>query len=574
MKVPVEPVAGPLADQRPDPGSAARTVELNNIAAARDSQTENDMKKMILDNKCKPGPAGGRTAAWIASVVISACLAVPVNAEVYDDFENAALSALRWTGTVWFGTGTQTVTNGQMKIDVTPYGNHAFSFAQSVRTWTLREGRTLEFRADLVSSNGDGAVGYIAFHLGDGNNGYMLMVDEDTIALHKRSNPLTLFLLTNGAPVKVSNVKLVLSMTGVQSGVLLKVRILDNDNVGAVIFESEYWDTAIADPMQIGSDNPPESFLGQTSRLYLSLYHDNAGMLDPEVTLPHLGKAEVVFDNAEVIEYYPPHLDISRSTNGVDLTWGLPLEEHIVVEADQLPGSWSPCPQPHTRTNDTFYLTLPCQSPEQFFKLIRGTQFTDGFSTLVPSWTPWFPGAGKDWIVTNGALRVSLANQPAYGGLALCPLGVTNAEVVLSDFYASVDILDWVTSSTNWSALALFARGKMSPNSGYFGGLTLNPGGTNGLMRPWLLGPERGYLYGEPFYIHEIPLPYRLQFSMVGTNMSFRVLRLATGQPIREMSWDGWTLTNGIVGLWYNGRTEAGDSYTNTVDNFFMSGTK
>ena len=109
--------------------------------------------------------------------------------------------------------------------------------------------------------------------------------------------------------------------------------------------------------------------------------------------------------------------------------------------------------------------------------------------------------------------------------------------------------------------------------TGYFGGLSLNSGGDPGLVAPWIFVPERGYLDGAPFYIHQIPPPYRLQFSMVGTNMSFRVLRPGTGQPIREMSWSGSTLTNGFVGLWFRGQT-AGDSYTNTVDNFFLSGTK
>ena len=271
-------------------------------------------------------------------------------------------------------------------------------------------------------------------------------------------------------------------------------------------------------------------------------------------------------------------------TKSVLLSWPEPSEEQIVVGADSLTSPvWTPWPEPIFKRFAQMCMTVPTTANSWFAKLVPGRYFVDDFSdswgpfTNRTAWTPWFHNPGEEWMVADGVLKMFISSPPQYAGLALCPLGATNTEAVLWDFSASVDILDWVTSSNNWSSFALMGRVRFNPTSGgtgYFGGLTLNSGATNGLIEPWLLGPDPGYPAGEPFYVHQYPPPYRLQFSMVGTNMSFRVLRLATGQPIRQMSWNGSILTNGVVGLWFNGRKNPGDYYTNTVDNFSMSGTK
>jgi hypothetical protein len=546
------------------------------------------MKEMILDHKRKPGHARalrGRTAGLAAGLALAAAgiYGTSVLAKVYDDFENPTNSQTLWTGHVWYGTGGQTVTNGRVRLYVTPNvsGGGAFSFLQSVRTWTLREGRTLEFKADLLSSNGDGALGYIAFHLGDGNSGYMLMVDEDTIALHKRSNPLTLFLLTNGAPVKVSNVKLVLSMTGVQSGVLLKVRVLDNDNAGAVVFEREYCDTAGADPMERGTDDPPESFLGQTSCLYLSLFRD-PGYFDPDVTLPPLAKAEVVWDNAEVLEYDVPSLQIA---NSVLLTWSANTEEEqIVVIADSVTSTnWTPCPQPIFTGSGGLSVAVPITANQQFFKLVPGRQFVDNFSdtwgpfTNRDSYMEFVKDPGEEWYVTNGVLRLAAVHS-AYAGFLLAPLG-TNAAAKHEDFFTSADILDWVTNGTNWSLFSLLGRyviGTPTSGNGYGGLLSLNSGGIAGRVK-LIIGNGSAGVDGPTFDMAAHPPPYRLEFSGVGNpicQLRFRVLSLTTGELIAEQRELGTGYTSGLPGIWVNTRNEAGDTFAITADNFFVTGTK
>jgi len=518
-------------------------------------------------------------AALVATVAVCACTAVRLDAVVYDDFESATRTATLWSNMVWYGTGGYLVTNGQARVFATPDtpGYGAFSFLVSRRTWTVQEGRTLEFRIDLLGSSGDGALAVFGFFSELAGAGYNFALDQDTLAVWKHPSPLSCFFFTNNTPVKVSNVKLVLSMTGTNSSVLLKFKVLDNDNAGAVLFEGEYLDTPAEDTMQRGTDDPPESYLGQSGLLQAYVFRD-PGYFDPDVTLPPNAQAEVVFDNAEVVEtfeYSPPHLAISPATNGVDLSWLSPPEEHIVVAADQLAGPWRPCWKPHSQSNDVCCLNLPCQSAQQFFRLTPGRQFTDDFSTLVPSWRPWFQSAGEEWIVTNGVLQVSF-NQPAIPGLALCPLGATNVEAILGDFCASVDVLSWVTSTTNSITVALFARGQIYTENwgdGYFGGIGLNYNGIPGRVTPWTYH-DGSEARGFAFDVAAFPPPYRLQLSGVGDRLKFQVWSLTTGELIREMNYGSSTFANGIVGLWFTGRAEAGDSFTITLDNFFMSGTK
>lgn len=266
-------------------------------------------------------------------------------------------------------------------------------------------------------------------------------------------------------------------------------------------------------------------------------------------------------------------LDISKS---VLLSWPEPSQEQIVVGSGSLTGPvWTPWPEPIFNRFGQMCMAVPTTASQHYFKLTPGRQFADDFSSVAPTWMDWSKEPGLEWVITNGVLKVSMSPTPT-GAFVLVPLG-TNAAATLQDFYTSVDILDWVTSGNNWSVCALIGRGKLDnvgESTAYFGGVVLNHDGISGLVEPWIYVPERGYLDGATFYIHQIPPPYRLQFSMVGTNISFRVLRAATGQPIREMLWSGSELTNGVVGIWFSERNNAGDYSTNALDNFFLSGTK
>ncbi len=525
----------------------------------------------------------------IAGVAIRICSPVRVDALNLDDFNNPATSGTNWTKVCFFGACGHEFTNGQAKLSVTPSGEHGFAGLTSLQQWTLREGRVLEFRVDLLSSSGDGAMARLNCAFGNPNK-YMLFVDQDTIGLLKREQEtLQLFFLTNGPTVKVTNVKLVLVMTGgPESSVLLHWEILDNDQAGRVLFEGSQRDTAGADSMVTGShksgDSPPGSFLGMTGNFNISLYHDNAGWLDPNVAIPPQGKAEVIFDNAEVLEYDAAVLDIQ---NSVLLTWSEnTAKEQIVLAADSLTSAnWTPWPEPMFKRFGGFRMAVPVTPNQQYFKLTSGKQFTDDFGNPNQPFAnrnPWrLRGdlTADEFIITNGVLRVDWPFAPpgwptptAYQFTTLPP----GSDVVVGNSYSSVDILSWEVSSIDDSACAIAARAIRNPDGSFHGGaagLVLNPNGVKGDLAPWVSWAGSTQ-YGPTFRMVETPPPYRLQLSVVGPTWTLRVVSLATQVLIREMTMTSNVRNEGLAGLWIQAPPEATlKSHSITLDNFFVTGT-
>jgi hypothetical protein len=523
---------------------------------------------------------GRRAAAWLLGLTLASAallFSTALFAEVLDDFSDPAKSQQIWTGSVWFGTGDQLVTNGQVRISVTPFGDHGFSSLGSVRTFTLREGRTLEFRADLVSSSGDGAVAQLGFALGDVDVGYVFNLDQDTISLLKREDPFQLFLLTNGLPIDVTNVKLVVSMTGVQSNVLVQLKILDNEQSGRVVYATNLWDTPNRDPMQVGTDDPPGNCLGRAGRFYLGLYHDNVGWLDPTVEIPPLGEAEVVFDNAEVLEYDSAW--IAPPSTAVLLSWPEnTAEEQIVVGANSLTSSvWTPWPEPIFKRFGELCMAVPTTNTQQFFKLVPGTQFIDDFDP--PKWPyaskgGWVPGFYVDadtnrWAVTssNGVLRVQTLAIPVdpSGRLVIKPPG---PYVQVKDFWVAVDILNFDTTRQD-AAIGLAARvgGDLDhwpgANNGYIANLWPNWGGANkAVLNLWTGSGTGGQ---SPVFDFKPGTPYRFIFSGVGRRLSVELIDLELQQrAVAPLVVTDSRFSQGAVGFFMG----AG------ADTFFVTGTK
>jgi hypothetical protein len=272
---------------------------------------------------------------------------------------------------------------------------------------------------------------------------------------------------------------------------------------------------------------------------------------------------------------------VLRSPQSVLLSWPEPTQEQIVVGSDSLASNavWTPWPEPIFKRFGQMCMAVPTTESKEFFQTVPGRQLADGFDytwgpfTNRDSWTPIFLEAEDDWFVTNGVLRM-IKTPNASLGFGLIAFG-TNAAATLRDFYASVDIVDWAPSGSNSSDFALGGRGRfVSPTyaQGYFGFLTLNADGVPGKVRPWIYTPSGG-TYGTAFDLQQYPLPYRLQFSVVGTSISFKVLNPATGQLIQPVSSSSSTLPGGFAGLWLQGGVNPGDSSGISLDNFFVSGT-
>jgi hypothetical protein len=259
--------------------------------------------------------------------------------------------------------------------------------------------------------------------------------------------------------------------------------------------------------------------------------------------------------------------------------WPDPAQEQIVVGSDSPTGPvWTPWPEPIFKRFGQMCLAVPTTATQQFFKTVSGRQladdFTDSwwpFTNRIP-WTNWLVNPGEDWFVTNGVLKLAVSPGTNSPGFLLLP-DWTNA---VQDFYTSIDILDWVTSTNNWSIFALIGRGKIhgvTSANGHIGGLVLNSDGIAGNVTLYLWD---GYtdVFGPSFDMGANPLPYRLELSQVGNNLWLRVRSLTTKAVIREQALVVTKYTQGWVGLWIKGRNDPGDTFTITADNFFATGTK
>lgn len=311
-----------------------------------------------------------------------------------------------------------------------------------------------------------------------------------------------------------------------------------------------------------------DTFSGTDIDTTISLYHDNTGSWDPTVEIPHLGKAEVVFDNPEVLEYDAPVLDIQKS---VLLSWPVnTAEELIVVRADSPESNavWTPVLEPIFKRFGELCTTVPVTQSQQFFKLVPGIQIRDDFSDSSGPFAgrnPWVPhfwapadAARISFTVSNGAFHLqSPAPGPVDGRVLLAP--PYGSERKFSDFSGSVDILQFaVGSNVGIGILGRLTLWEPVPDcNGYMGQLYLNR------ISPWI------YDHGVPLNFTFNPYAqYRLQFSALGTHVTVRLLNLVTGEIIEQQVTDNH-FTQGHVGLILP--MKAQQPFDITLDNFIMT---
>ena len=183
--------------------------------------------------------------------------------------------------------------NGQLKFTLQPVGASIFSAStKTSETFTLQEGRTVEFRVDLVTGNGADSFAVLAF-IPSGSDisqlaGYGLAKSPTDILISKGINK---YFYAATPTTKNDNVTMVLSMTVKNGSVILYAKVLDKDNNNAVIFEQTAVDTPEAD-LLVGNatDSPAAPYLG-SGNFVLICYEDNGRTQT---------SYEVTFDNAEV----------------------------------------------------------------------------------------------------------------------------------------------------------------------------------------------------------------------------------------------------------------------------------
>jgi hypothetical protein len=216
--------------------------------------------------------------------------------------------------------------------------------------------------------------------------------------------------------------------------------------------------------------------------------------------------------------------------------------------------------------------------PEQYFKLVPGIQFIDDFNP------PKLPCKTKaEWVQqfehgddiprititnTNGTLRLQKLGSLVDGRFSLIP---PRPEVVVGDFWASLDILQWDPDGMNQAA-SIGARIQSYGHIGYWGVVNFNE---------WNLGQGRLHLLAvgkQPVIGSTITLTrgekFRLCFSGVGNVLSLRLYNLDNlEEPVTEVQMTDTASSQGSMQLAFGFDKETPSSAF-TLDNFFVTGTK
>lgn len=216
--------------------------------------------------------------------------------------------------------------------------------------------------------------------------------------------------------------------------------------------------------------------------------------------------------------------------------------------------------------------------PAQYFKLVPGTQFSDDFSHLKPPFTgrnPWQPvflnsgdASRFAFSIAGEAFQIETVALPLNGQVAILqPEGGS----VMRDIYATVDILDW--ASTSESALGIAGRvqgGLGHVDNAYLGSVRMNPATGTGQL--WFFNGESD-VQGSAAFPIATDSDYRLQLLIVGSQLTLQLFDVADPPtPVAQGFLQDSRFSRGRVALWVN--TRGGSGYRRTVDNFFVTGTK
>jgi hypothetical protein len=331
IKVPVDQVTGTLASQRPDPGGMPGPKISNNEPIARGSQTQKDMKEIIVDNQCKPGHARalrGRTAGLAAGLAL-ALFAVPSGSGVTPLYQETFDSDSHWSHGV---NGLMTVTNGEASLQYRRVArtdpNNISSTYTAFRPWwgegnsnnwsvLIQPGHALEVRTDAVRFNQDDAfVGMIVDHNYDG---YALFLDRNEITLLKYGNASNgffyAFFFWDQVTHPGTNLRLSAAFTQVDADLAIQIRVLDKAQANAVLYDRTVWDTAGQDPVLPnravkGILMQPEGNIAPYVGLDLAPL---VGVLYCNTTNLPAGFPQVTIDNVEIWENQAPLADASAS---------------------------------------------------------------------------------------------------------------------------------------------------------------------------------------------------------------------------------------------------------------------
>jgi hypothetical protein len=232
-----------------------------------------------------------------AALLLGLLPVLPVGATVLDDF-NAA-ERVGWQDAdpanlpvAVLGQKGGIQANGVFTYNLNPIGQAYFINSTKLSPeFELKEGRTIEFRVDMVSGRGTDSYAVLGFMpKANGPNalaGYGIAKSETDVLITKGINQY--FIDDDTTPVKNTNVTLVLNLTARGGNVYITGQVLDKEANNSVIWERRFVDTPAADVLGTGTENPTTPYI-TVGNFVLYLYAD--GGQDP-------AGYQVVYDNAK-----------------------------------------------------------------------------------------------------------------------------------------------------------------------------------------------------------------------------------------------------------------------------------
>jgi hypothetical protein len=244
-----------------------------------------------------------RLSACVAAIALMFGLFVSLQARVLDDFnDNTKTGWTDFKATDQLPIPDVVEQNQQFVfdipsalVDLTPDGLYTAS-VKTTEEFTLADGRTVEFRVDLVQGAGNDDFAVLAF-VPKGIDpkqtlGYSFAKSANEILLVKALNHYFLDDDTPTGTVKHSNVTMVMSLTGQGGNVIIDAKVLDKDADNAVLWERTVTDTPGADFGNEGELGPAQSPFLSAGNFALYMYAIKRSPLqDP---------FHVVYDNAVV----------------------------------------------------------------------------------------------------------------------------------------------------------------------------------------------------------------------------------------------------------------------------------
>jgi hypothetical protein len=240
-----------------------------------------------------------------------------------------------------------------------------------VQAWAVKEGQTVEARADLISLSSAATFTMVSLYHTP-MQGYDFALADGWIAIWKDNIPRATCLYLEKVAIKPTNLVLVLALTPVGENLIITGKAL-NKKSGVVLYQQSVVDTPGSDPSLSATE------LAQLTGC--SVWQDVAADLagapwkdggSPVLTVVqdtdgNKSSATATFDNFELRTYEVPEVSIER---GVQLTWWNPAGEIWAVEgAPTVQGPWLPVQQQDIPSMQK--LNLPSSDFMKVFRLVQ-----------------------------------------------------------------------------------------------------------------------------------------------------------------------------------------------------------